>query len=406
MRRSKLVPLTDEVTPSGNDAFDRARTFLARLREEEALDWFQIAADSATDPEVRCSSAAFVAGILLARGRPWEVTVWAEIVRDNAARPDLGDLLDAAAHLQLGEIDAARTLLERVTDPTDRWFPASITSARIAHAHVMYLDGALEAATAEVLAAFDADPFAPDVWDAFARLCAETDFDPAPFVARIPDDHVLDVLASLRASAPRGVDRIAELIWEQKIGDPRVLALVPSFAAKLENMRALEWSARLRATGMGRLCPLLDRAENPSVDAPERVLASALAHVSFGDGRARPALVQSVPALSDAELAPALREVWSLAGTLAEAVVVAGATTPARSLLIASVLCQGGARAEAYAVLVHGLSLEAAEALTTEIVVDLLPLPVLEGLAAEAEERGEDDVAGILEAVAVVSGGL
>ena len=53
--------------------------------------------------------------------------------------------------------------------------------------------------------------------------------------------------------------------------------------------------------------------------------------------------------------------------------------------------------------LVHGLSLEAAEALTTETVVDMLPLPVLEGLAAEAEERGEHDVAGILEAVAVVA---
>ena len=339
----------------------------------------------------------------MARGRPWEVGVWAEIVRENAERPDLANLLDAAAHLQLGEVDAARTLLEQVADPTDRWFPASVTSARIARAHVMFLDGDVEAATAEVLAAFDADPFASDVWDAFARLCAETEFDPAPFVDRVPDDRVLDVLASLRASVPRGVDRIAELVWERNVGDPRVLALVPSFAAKLENMRALEWSARLRATGMGRLCPLLDRAENPSVDAPERVLAAALAHVSFGDGRARPALTRAVAALSDTELTAALREVWSLAAALAEVFVVAGATTPARSLLIASVLFQGGARREAYAVLVHGLSLEEAEALTTEIVIGLLPLPVLEGLAAEAEERGENDVAGLLEAVAVVA---
>jgi hypothetical protein len=82
---------------------------------------------------------------------------------------------------------------------------------------------------------------------------------------------------------------------------------------------------------------------------------------------------------------------------------VAAATTPARSMLIASVLFQGGARSEAYAVLVHGLSLESAETLTTDVVVDLMPLPVLEGLAAEAEARGEDDVAGLLEAVAVVA---
>src|SRR6185437_4825724 len=111
-------------------------------------------------PEVRCSAAAFVAGILLARGRPWEVGVWAEVVRRDAVRPDLADLLDAAAHLQLGEVAAARTLLAGVTDPTDRWFPTSVTAARIARAHVMYLDGAVAEATAEVLAAFDEDPFA------------------------------------------------------------------------------------------------------------------------------------------------------------------------------------------------------------------------------------------------------
>jgi hypothetical protein len=394
---------SEEIEPCGNEAFDRARDYLAHLREDEALDWFQIAADAADDPAVRASAAAFVAGILLSRGRPWEVTVWASIVRNNSARPDLGNLLDAAAHLQLGEVEAARTLLENVADPTDRWFPASVTAARVARAHVLYLDGEIAGATAEVLAAFAADPFAPDVWDAFARLCAETDFDPSEFVDGIPDDHVLEVLASLRSSAPKGVDRIAELIWQRQTGDPRVLALVPSFAAKLESMRALEWSARIRAAGMGRLCPLLDRANDASVAAPERVLAAALAHVSFGDTGARSALIKAVPGLTDAELPASLREVWGLAGMLAETVVVAGATTPARALLIASVLFEGGARDEAYAVLVHGLAFDSADGLTTETVVELMPLPVLEGLAAVAEARGEDDVAGILEAVAVVS---
>jgi len=399
------VTATDDITPTGDEAFDRGRLFLARLREEEALDWFQIAADTADEPAIRASAAAFVAGILLARGRPWEVGLWAEVVRRNSARPDLGDLLDAAAHLQLGEIEPARTLLDGVVDPTDRWFPASVTAARIARAHVAYLDGAVAEATAMVLGAFESDPFAADVWDAFARLCAETDFDPREFGARIPDDRVLEVLASLRASAPAGVDRIAELVWERHAGDPRVLALVPSFAPKLESVRALEWSARIRAAEMGRLCPLVERAEDRRVAAPERVRAAALAHASFGDGRARTAIVQAVPALADAELAPTLTEVWALAPMLADAVVVAGATTPARSLAIAAMLFVGGAPSEAYAVLVHGLSLESAEGLTTETVVELLPLPVLEGLAAEAEGRGEHDVAGILEAVAVVSSG-
>jgi hypothetical protein len=207
----------------------------------------------------------------------------------------------------------------------------------------------------------------------------------------------------MRNSEAKGVDRIAQLIWERSPGDPRVLALVPRFAPKLESLRAMEWSARLRAAGMGRLCPLLQRASDVRVDAPERARAAALAHASFGDTGAREALERAVPVLTDEELAATLREVWSIAGMLTDSIVVHGATTPKRSLLIADVLYQGGARTEAYAVLVHGFAMEEAEALTTELVVELLSVPVLEGLAAEAEARGEDDVAGILEAVAVVA---
>jgi hypothetical protein len=395
--------VTHEAGPSGNEAFDRAREFLGRLREEEALDWFEVAATEADDPRVRASAAAFVAGLLLTRSRPWEVVVWADVVREHSPRPDLGNLLEAAARIQLGELDAARGLLAAVEDPKDPWFPATATAARVAHAHVDYLEGDTDGATRCVLDAFESDPLAPDVWDAFARLCAETEFDPAEVVGRVPDERVLEVLAALRNSAPEGVDRIADLVWARNPGDPRVLALVPAFAARLGSLRAMEWSARLRAAGMGRLCPLLERAADARAGAPDRVRAAALAHAGFGDGRARDALAAAAAALSDDELVPALREVWTLAPMLCDTVVVAGATTPPRALAIATALYQGGAPNEAYAVVVHALSLEAAEELTTEQVVAALPLPVLDGLAAEAEARGEHDVAGILGAVAVVS---
>lgn len=388
---------------SGNEPFDRARSYLERLREEEALDWFEMAATGADEAEIRASAAAFVAGLLLNTGRPWEVASWADTVRANAARPDLGNLLEAAACIQLEELDRARELLANVEDPTDKWFPASPTAARIVRAHVAYLDEHIEDARQAVLDAFEQDSLSPDVWDAFARLCAETDFDPSDVVARVPDDRTLDVLAWLRNSEAAGVDRIAELIWVRQPGDPRVLALVPSFASKLDSLRALEWSVRLRVVGMGRLCPLIERANDVRVGAPERARAAALAHASFGDGGARDALERIVPHLTDEELPEVLREVWSIAGMLTDSVVVPGATTPSRALIIATELFRGGAGDEAYSVLVHGLSMDAAEDLTTERVVRLLPLDVLNGLASVAEARGEEDVAGILEAVAVVS---
>jgi hypothetical protein len=393
----------DTAAPSGNEAFDRARDLLAHFREDEALDWFEIAATEADEPAVRASAAAFTAGLLCTRGRPWEVGVWADVVRDNKQRPDLGNLLDAAAQLQLDNVDAARALLEHVEDPSDPWFPASATSALVARAHVAYIDGETERAKEMVLEAFAAEPGAPDVWDALARLCAETGFDPSDAVAAVPDDDVFAVLASLRASAPAGVDRIAELIWKRAPGDARVLALVPSFAPRLESTRALEWSARMRKAGMGRLCPLLDRAEDSRVGAAERARAAALAHASFGDGRARELIERAVPALSDDELSVTFSEVWALAPMLADSVVIAGATTPPRALRLASALFVGGAEEQAYTVLRHGLSLEAADELTTELVVALLPEPVIEGLAVEAEQRGDAEIAGLLVAVAVVA---
>ena len=395
--------MAEDVKPSGCEEFDHARRLLTEFRDDEALDYFEVASGCATDPAVRASAAAFVAGLLLGSHRPWEVEAWADIVRDNAASPDLGDFLEAAARLQLDDVEGARKVLARVEDPTDAWFPCSVTAARMARAHVAYLDGDIDEARAEVLATFEVDRFAPEVWDAFARLCAETDFDPAEVVACVPDDRTLEVIIALRSSAPEGVDRIAELIWARNPGDARVLALVPRFASKLDSVRAMEWSARMRGAGMGRTCPLLARAEDERVDAVERVRACVFAHAAFGDRRARELLERAAPSLQDDEVVEAILEVWTVAAALADSAVTAAATTPPRSLAIASALFERGASREAYAVLVHGLSMEAAESLTTEEVVRLLPVSVLEGLATEAEQRGEADVAGMLEAVAVVA---
>jgi hypothetical protein len=393
------------VQPSGNETFDRARTLYGEGRIDEALDWFEVTASGgAEEPAVRASACAFAAGVLLSLSRPWEVSSWTEMMRADGGDADLADLLDAAAHLRLGEIDTARDLLDRIGDPSDPWFPVSPAAARMMRAHVAFLDGATERATGEVLEAFARAPLSPDVWDAFARLCADTRFDPAEVVEGVPDDSLLEVLAFLRHSEPAGVDRIAEYIWLRNPGDARVLALVPKFAARLDSVRAMEWSARLRAAGMGRLCPLLERAKDARVGAAERARAAALAHASFGDTGAREALEAAVPHLDEHELVPVLNEVWDIARMLLDSVVVAGATTPTRCLSIAAALYDGGATDEAYAVLTHGLAMEAAEDLTTEKVVELMPVGALEGLAAEAERRGEDDVAGILEAVAVVAG--
>ncbi len=315
---------------SGCEEFDRARELLAEFRDEEALDYFELASGRATDASVRASAAAYVGGLLLSAHRPWEVEAWAEIVRENSGRPDLGDFLEAGARLQLDDRDGARRLLDQVEDPSDAWFPCSVTAARIARADVAYLDGDVDRARTEVLATFETDRYATEVWDAFARLCADTDFDPTEAIELIPDDRTFEVITALRNSEPAGVDRIAEVIWARNPGDARVLALVPRFAAKLESIRAMEWSARMRRVGMGRTCPLLARAEDESVDPLERVRACALVHVAFGDRRARELLEKAAPRLSDNQVVPAVLEVLGIAPALADSAVAMAASTPIR----------------------------------------------------------------------------
>ena len=53
--------MADNDGPSGCEEFDRARRLLTEFRDEEALDYFELASGRSTDPAVRASAAnAFI----------------------------------------------------------------------------------------------------------------------------------------------------------------------------------------------------------------------------------------------------------------------------------------------------------------------------------------------------------
>jgi hypothetical protein len=208
----------------------------------------------------------------------------------------------------------------------------------------------------------------------------------------------------LRASEPAGVDRIVQVLWDRTPGDTRLLAAATHFAPGLEAARAMEWSVRLRTVGDHARCPLVARAKDRRVDPIERLRAAVLAYESFTDERARDGLEDAVTALEDDELAAVLDDVRCLAPKLSDSVVVAGASTTARSLRLVTALWCGDAHDEAYAVLVHGLSQDDAAALDTETFAALVPPPVLDPLAEHAAARGDAEVATILWSVAAWTG--
>jgi hypothetical protein len=397
-----LLDLTIE--PSGSDDFDRARRLAADGREDEALDWFEVASGTATQPAVRASAAVHVAAILLSRGRPWEVAAWADTARQNSQQHGLADVLEASACIQLDDLDGARALLEGVQRPVDEWFECSPVVVQVLRAHLDYCDGHTDDARDAILAAFAAAPLAADVWDAFARLCAETDFDAESIIDVVSDEQVTGVLARLQSSEPDGVDRIAEVLWNRRPNDSRVLAAATRFASSLDASRALEWSVRLRAVGDDAFCPLVARAKNRDVEPIERLRSAILAYESFDDERARGAVEDAVTMLPDDQLASVLDDMRALAPKLSDSVVVAGTSSTARSLRLVTALWRGDALDEAYAVLVHGLTREDATELDTETFASLVPSPILEAMADFAAARGDAEVATILWSVAAWSG--
>jgi hypothetical protein len=329
---------------------------------------------------------------------------WAHTAREHTSRHGLADVLEAAALIQVEDVRGARELLDNVETPCDEWFACSPVLVEVLRAHVDHLEGRVDAAYDAVAAAFAAEPYAPDVWGAFARLCGDTDFDPATTVQAVPDARVTEVLALLRGSEPAGVDRIAEVFWSRTPNDPRVLAAAARFAAELDTVRAMEWAVRLRAAGDHTRCPLVARANDRAVGPIERLRAAVLAYESFADARARAALEDAITALEDDQLARVLDDVRGLAPELSDSVVLAGATSTARSLRLVTALWCGDAQDEAYAVLVHGLSVDDAAALDTETFAALVPPWVLEPLAEHAAARGDVEVATILWSVAAWTG--
>src|SRR3954471_160685 len=122
--------------------FDRARELLGNKREDEALDWFEVASENAPDAAVRASASAHVAALLLGFRRPWEVAEFTGRLRRDGGDAALADLLDASACVQLGDATGALELVGdrgEVPTPTDPWYPCSQAGAWAVRIRALHL---------------------------------------------------------------------------------------------------------------------------------------------------------------------------------------------------------------------------------------------------------------------------
>jgi hypothetical protein len=395
-----LQPVNPTVL-SGCGEFDRAQVLLRDQREDEALDHFEVALEVSTDPILRASAAAHVAGLLLGFGRPWEVASFATQVREISGERALGDALEAAACVQLGDFRGALELVgDRgpVPEPHDPWFPLDTATVLSTRLRALVLAARADEAIEQLEAALAADAGARALWEVAVHLVATGVVTAEKLTDLVPDERVVDVFGWITGSDPRALDALAEALWQRTPGDARVLAGIVFSAWELPLERCAVWTGRLLDAGVTNRVPLLERAEIVRVSAADRVRA-ALVGSSVDEPRARRALELAVDQLRESELADLLDECIDAECGLGDSFVVAAATDTRRCLCVCARLAQRGHAHEALAVLTAGLMLPSADVLQPEEFDELLPEPIRSAMAGVAAAAGDPEVAAILRSV-------
>lgn len=374
---------------------------MAQLTEERhalALEHFTVAADAAADQAERRAAVAFAAQISLTLGRPYEAIAWAERLHELSDDGSEAGLLEASAWVALGDGAQALDLLEHAELPTSDYttYPPSLLPQLRCQAHGLV--GDVDVALAEAGTALGDDWALPEIWRAVARLADTHDVDVAEVTEQVPDDGLLQVLGWLLESPATGADRLVEALWQRFPGDMRILALVTSLGNRLPLERALEWSARLRAAGLGDECAVLGIAANGDRSPAERLRAAAVAETAFADVRSTALAEVAASDLPDDEVPGCLTELLEMGSdAVVDAFIVAAASTAPRSLVLARTLLDLGAQGAAVSLVRHAAELTGDEpAGLWTAAASSLDEATITSLAATLRSHQEGEVADLL----------
>lgn len=354
--------------PVPGDDLERGRASAGSGRPEQAVAALVAAAARDPRPGAFEEAAGLVAGLLARLERPLEALDWT--VLRATRHQELGALLGLCARANVGDVTAVAELTAGLDVDPDALAAALLRDAGEHHG----------------------DRVLPSAWVAVAELAETADVaDLIPLVEAVPDEQLRTVLARVHFAPPAAVDRFAEAVHRARPDDLRPLALAVDFAARLPVTRALEWSARLRAAGLGEECPLLAIAADAGAEPAERVRAAVAALATFDDPSAGELLGEVAAAVPEGWLSACLVEVFVLAPDALDAFVVGAATTPARCAVLAACLFEHEATDGALAVLGHGLGLPGASVgVLADAVRQYVKLEVAVGLAELAARHGDE----------------
>jgi GT2 family glycosyltransferase/tetratricopeptide (TPR) repeat protein len=362
-RNIRIAQVDADVEGDGRDPMDKltnlGRSYTLTGKNEEALELYAKARTYPIESPVTARTL-YRAGAQasLAVDRPEDALRWIDELSDASECQDTAHFLRGTTLADMGRWQDALNELEGLSDMRDDdgvVFP--IFKAQFARGKCYFGLEQYEKAAEEFAEVAKEDASDEPIWGLVAESFYKTGRDLQHLLKAISPTKINSIFAQIVTATPEAADHVLDALYEDAERRPNVLALAIRIAPNLPAARCLEWSARLRAVGMGDHCPLIARANARATEPVEALRCAALAHATFGDDRALQSIeiVSAMMPVDDFEDAVTMMD--GIQPALLGALILSASNTAERCFSIAQKLRDLGAEDQAVAVVLHGRSL-------------------------------------------------
>lgn len=382
----------DRVPDSDKDCFDLARSLHSVGEHQRAFVLFERAAELGQNLVITRGALEFAVLSLLEAGLATEADPYLERLRvlEGGAAP--ARYLQGWVHVHRQRWDDAVACFEGITGYDDNFTGFRAESVSLALCLAYRALGRSEDAVAAAVETLRCNDQALEAW-AVLFDCAEPGSAAELHVARaIAPERLVPLMARLQPFAPPERDRLIEAVWQVHPGERIALAVASQLAPSLAVERQVVWSGRLRAHGLGALCPLRALADDGTRTVAERAAALAAGLANPGGEDLEEPLERLAALLLDDELVALVDRCLDEGIAALGPIIVGSATTAARCLAVVRSLDAHGLTVEALPVLAHGADLDAAE---TRRLLDRAP-QLDAALRRAARAAGRLDLATVL----------
>lgn len=313
--------LEDEGQSKAYGLMNYGRALESAGRSEESVETLKEAAAISDDPITHRLALKNLIHILARLGRFDEALEQVEQLRSISLVQIAADIAEGRVRISMGDAEAGLSLLARVPlrgrDDDGMEYTAHTLSAVRGEA-LASLGKFAEAADVVLEAIRSEGLFEADLSE-LAGWLIRAGRSPIEIVEVLDVVDLASVLGRLLHQPIDLADILLEGIWARFPDRLEPLAAAGRLAPRLPVARALTWSARLRARGLERACPLVVIARNQDLDPKVRILAGAAAFGSFGEHGVINAVHEARGRLDPVSLAEADEQIDRLAPGLLEA---------------------------------------------------------------------------------------